>query len=419
MIEKTILDCGLVIISETIPRLPSFAMSYSLKNGSRTEAWDENGIHHMVEHMMFKGTEKYDLKRIADISDRLGGRLNAFTGKEMTQYYIKAIGEKLPESFDLISDMVFDSCFPAEEFEKEQNVVIQEIRESMDNPEVVAFESFYGHLFGNNGAAFPIAGGEEQVNRMTRQRVFEFYKEQYRPQNLLLAAVGNIQHQDLVALAKEKFSAYPKSNPNELEFSPADFHFDPQIKSNSSLNQLYVIVGFKGLPLNSRRKYEFMVMNDILGAGMSSRLFQRIREEDGLSYTVSSFHDGFWECGVHIVYSVVEPYNVDPYLKRVGEEITTLKTKGVTSEELGRSKDHIKSTLLLGLEGNISKMRFNVNKEFYLKRSQSIEEILDTINSITVEDVNRIAEEYLDLNNHFIFIYGKTKQEKGFRLTLV
>lgn len=412
MVEKTVLDSGLVIISEYRPEFPSFALSYSVRSGSRAENIKNNGIHHFVEHMMFKGSEKYDLKRIADVSDRLGGRLNAFTGKEVTQYYIKAIDGKLRESFELLTDIVMNSTFPKDEFLKEKSIVLQEINESEDDPDTYTFERFYENVFMDNGVAFPITGKEERVSNFDWEMVYDFYKKNYIPSKLLLAAVGCVNHDELVKLADNAFAGFPVKDPEDFSFTEPRFNYRSFVKKNSSLKQLYVVIGFEGISTASPLKYQFMIMNDILGSGMSSRLFQGIREEKGLAYTVNSFVDTYLECGIHLIYAVIEPGKFGEYLKAIREEIVNLKKDGVTKEELDRAKDHIKSSLILGLEGNVSKMRFNVNQEFFLKRELQTEEIVDNIDKVSGDDINQLYKNFLDLQKTAIFFYGNIAEEK-------
>ncbi len=412
MVNKTILDSGLVIISEYKPEFPSFSLSYSTRSGSRAENIETNGFHHFVEHMMFKGSQKYNLKKIADISDRLGGRLNAFTGKEVTQYYIKAIDGKLKESFDLLTDIVINSTFPKQEFLKEKNVVLQEINESDDDPDTFAFERFYENVFGDNGIAYPITGKAEGVAAFTYEATYDFYKKTYAPHNLLLSAVGSVQHEKLVAMAEQAFARFPAQKPGDFDFTAPQFNYKTFAKKNPSLNQLYAIIGFAGIPTDSPLKYEIMIMNDILGSGMSSRLFQGIREEKGLAYTVSSFVDTYLECGIHIIYAIIEPQKVSQYLKAVKEEIENLKKNGITKDELERAKDHIKSSVILGLEGNVSKMRFNVNQEFFLKRELETREIVDNINKVTGENINHLFKDFLNLQETAVFLYGNIREKK-------
>jgi predicted Zn-dependent peptidase len=412
MVKKTLLDSGLVIVSEYRPEFPSFSLSYSLRSGSRAENIKNNGIHHFIEHMMFKGTEKYNFKKIADISDRLGGRLNAFTGKEVTQYYIKAIDGKLAESFELLTDIVMNSTFPGDEFLKEQNVILQEINESEDDPDTYAFESFYEKVFMGNGLGLPITGKEESVSGFDKKMVYEFYKQNYTPGKLLLTAVGSLNHDKLVELADKAFAGFPAKNPEDFSFSESRFNSHFIVKKNSSLKQLYVIIGFEGIPTASPLKYQFMIMNDILGSGMSSRLFQEIREEKGLAYTVSSFVDTYLACGIHLIYAIIEPGKSDEYLRAVKKEVEKLKKDGITKKELNRAKDHIKSSIVLGLEGNVAKMRFNVNQEFFLKRELKTKEIIESIDKVTVDDINRLFENFLNLRKTSVFCYGNIDEEK-------
>ncbi len=406
MIEKTILDSGLVVISEYIPIFPSFAMSYTLRGGSRLEKTSDCGIFHMLEHMLFKGTQKYDVKKIADISDWLGGKLNAFTGKEITQYYIKAIDEHLKESFDLLTEMVFNSIFPPDEFVKEKNVAIQEILESDDNPETYSFERFYEKVFKGNGLSYPIGGRLKSVSSFDRDRIYEFYKANYRPENVILAACGKVHHQQLVELANEVFKNYPSTKPNGIGFpTPNIFQFNHK-KPNKSLKQSYVIMGFDGLSMVDTNRHQYMLLNEILGAGMSSRLFQRIREELGLSYTVSSFTDAYMDCGIHFIYSIVDPGKTNQYLDTVREEIIRLKEKGISETELKRSKDSLKASIILGLESRVSRMRFHVNNEVYHKRELFPEEILNNLAKSSVEDIDRLFRDYLNLDKMSIYLYG-------------
>ncbi|MEI6614912.1 MAG: pitrilysin family protein, partial [Chrysiogenales bacterium] len=407
MVQKTVLPCGLTIISEKFPEFPSFALSYTLKSGSRAESTATNGIHHLIEHMLFKGSKHYDMKQIADMADRLGGRLNAFTSKEVTQFYIKSIDEKLTASFHLLSDIVLNSTFPAEEFLKEKNVIIQEIREAEDNPDSNAFETFYEKIYKNNPLGYPIGGRGKQVARLERSPVFAFYQAKYVPENLLLSAAGNIEHRELVKLASDFFSHFPIRPVQDFKFAKASFQPRRFFKKNSSLSQCYLITALDSISLVSPFRHTFMIMNDILGSGMSSRLFQSIREEKGLAYTVSSFIDSYLECGIQVIYAVIEPGNIAAYLRAVKAEIELLKKDGIRSDELERAKDHIKSSIILSLENNVSKMSFNTNQELYFKKPQEVTAIIAEINAATIADINGFCRQYLNLEQSALFTYGR------------
>jgi predicted Zn-dependent peptidase len=406
MVEKTVLPCGLTVISENVAEFPSFALSYSLKSGSRAETPASSGVHHLIEHMLFKGSRRFDLKGIADVSDRLGGHLNAFTSKEVTQVYIKSIAEKLDESFTLLSDIVFHSTFPEDEFLKEKEVIIQEIREADDNPENNAFETFFERIYAGNALGYPIGGREKQVSRLDRGQVFTFYQGKYAPENFLLSAAGRIRHRDLVALAADFFAPFRRRRPRPFRFPRARFRTDRSSKKNRSLNQCYVLGAVDSISLRSSLLHPFMIMNDILGSGMSSRLFQSIREDKGLAYTISSSVDSFLECGVQIIYAVIEPEKAKAYLQALAQEIRLLKKHGISSDELERAKDHIQSAILLGLEDNAAKMRFNASQELYLGREQDVAAIIAEINATSVRDINGFCRRYLDLERAALFTYG-------------
>jgi predicted Zn-dependent peptidase len=406
VVEKTVLPCGLTILSENFPEFPSCALSYSLKSGSRAENLASSGINHLIEHMLFKGSGNYDLKTIAEISDRLGGRLNAFTGKEITQVHIKSIDEKLGESFALLSDIVFHSTFPEEEFLKEKNVIIQEIKEGDDNPDIQAFERLYEKIYAGSALALPICGREKQIAAMNRGQAFSYYRRHYVPENILLSVAGHIRHQELVALAKDYFAHFPSRSPRKFKFPKARFTPLRFGKKNHAISQCYTLIAMDSISLGSPLHYPFMIMNDILGAGMSSRLFQSIREEKGLAYTISSFIDSYQECGVQLIYAVIEPAKVGTYLNAVKKEIDSLKEKGISRDELERAKDHIKADIILGLEDSMTKMNFNTHQELYVGKEQEVAGIIAEINATTCGEINGFCRQYLDLNRAARFTYG-------------
>lgn len=404
--KKTILDNGLTVLTEKFSQIPSFALSYTVKSGSCNETAIDNGIHHLIEHMLFKGSQKYSQRDIADMSDRLGGRMNAFTSREITQYYIKSIDEKLSESFDLLTDIVFNSNFDKVEFQKEKDVIKQEIRESDDNPDSKAFEFFYREVFGNSGVGFPIAGTLDSLSGLKRDFVYKKYKGLYTPSNIILSCAGKIDHEEIIALAEDKFKGFSTSKVNGSKGRKQSFKTGVSIHSNKSLKQVYSVIGFDSIPVTNSDRYKYMILNDILGGGMSSRLFQKIREEKGLAYTISSFIDSYKKFGVHMVYAITDPAKTNDYLNAVKEEFENLKKNGICIEELKKSKDHIKTSIILSLENNVSKMRFNVNGDLYFGEQRSLEKIIGEINGVKLDDINMILNNYPDTNAAMILLYG-------------
>jgi len=406
MVKKTVLDCGLTVISEYYPDSPSAALSYTLKKGSRNEDRQDCGLFHFIEHMLFKGGAKYDYKAIAAISDRLGGQLNAFTGKEMTQYYLKVVRDKADQAFDLLSEIVFKSSFPADELEKERGVIIQEVRETLDNPDHYAFDLFYEKAFPGSGLALPIGGYEDTVAQLGHERIHSLYREIYHPANFVLASAGALGHEELLGLASGFFRGFPGREPHPFYYRGFNWQAIQEMKPNPSLQQAYVIIAFPGLAGASPEREAFMVLNDALGGGMSSRLFQSIREEKGLAYTINSFHESYFESGVHLVFAVIEPRQIAEYLAAVRAEVELFRDQGLSGEELARSKDHIRASVVLGLESNLARMRYLVNHELYHGAEIPLDELLGRVDAVSLEQLGELARHTLDIPRSSVYVYG-------------
>jgi len=406
MVEKTVLDCGLTVLSERRGEFPSVALSFTLKEGSRHETRQNNGIHHLIEHLLFKGSRRFDQRTIADISDRLGGHLNAYTSKEITQFYLTCVDDKRQEAFELLADLVLAAQFPQAEFAKEKNVIVQEIHESDDTPDSFAFELFYEEVYPGDPLGFPIAGKEPVISAMTSEEVVRFYRQAYRPENLVLAATGAIDHRELVAMATRVTRGCPAAPPRHWQPAPLLPARRTIRRPKSDLQQVYLIAGFPGYAQVSPKRYAYQVMNEILGAGMSSRLFQRIREDRGLAYTVSSFPDAYLDSGLLLIFGVVEPGQAAEYHRVMGEELRRIARDGVSAEELARARDHLKASLVLGLEGNSSAMRFHINHHLYEGRDIPLAEIVSAVDAVTVEAVAEVTREILAGRKPSLLAYG-------------
>ena len=292
------------------------------------------------------------------------------------------------------------------------SVPLQEIKESEDNQDTHAFETFYEMVFQQHPLGFPISGRADQVSLFTRDLVHRYYQKQYSPENLILSAAGNISHYRLVEKTGAFFSKLSNKLPTKFSFKAPVMTFPARVKRKKGLKQTYAIIGFEGIPFSSPNRYPFLLMNDILGAGMSSRLFQKIREEKGLAYTVSSFLDSQVDCGVHVIYAIAEPEKVSEYLQTVRKVISELKENGLDNMELGRAKDHLKSSIILGLESNMAKMRFNVMQDLYLKKEYTLNEILELINETTVSDIQKLLDTYINPDQAAILLFGNVPERK-------
>ena len=413
MRKKSLLDSGLTVVSEYRPGFPSLAISLTLKSGAARETPERNGVHHLIEHMMFKGSRHYSMLDIATMTDRLGGHLNAFTGREITQYYLKVLDEQAVPALDLLLDMVFRSTLPKKEVHREREVVLQEIREAEDSPETHAFENFFSRLYGNSGLGLPIAGTCESVSRLKRDFLMDWYTRNYNPANLMVTSVGNMEHVRLLDLVSRRIPDSDAASPSQVLPVPDGFRPGTSALPNPSLQQSYVIVAFPGLCASHPDRYAFSMVNDILGGGMSSRLFQSVREEHGIAYTVSSFHESFQSSGVHLLYAVMEPGQVMPYLEIVAGEIARLKAGGISADEMERARDHLKASLALGLEDNLNRMRFLVNRELFHIREAGVEDILARINEIQSDHLKQILDTNMLSEQAAVFVYGPGNNGKN------
>jgi predicted Zn-dependent peptidase len=311
-----------------------------------------------------------------------------------------------------LTDIILNATFPEEEFFKEINVIVQEIKETEDIPDSHAFEIFYQQMFDQNPLGYPISGKQDQVLLLTQEAAFQFYKKKYSPENMVLSAAGNIDHYSLVKEAQDHFLGFRTKLPVDFSFKKPEMVCGTVVRNRESIKQAYVLIGFEGIPVVSPVRIKFLLMNEILGSGMSSRLFQKIREEKGLAYTVHSFLDFFLDTGLLVVYSIVEAEKVDEYLQSVKAVIQEMKQKGISKEELLRAKDHLKSSIILGLESNMAKMRFNVNQDLFFKRELKINEILEEINETSIHDIKKLLDVHLNMNQAALLLYGNVNEEK-------
>lgn len=392
MITKHTCSNGVRIVAEHIPFVRSVAIGIWVKAGSRYEETEMKGISHFLEHMLFKGTTSRTAREIAEAFDAIGGQVNAFTSKEYTCYYAKVLDEKAEYALDILSDMFFNSIFDEEELEKEKNVVLEEISMYEDAPDELVQELLSKASYGEHPLAYSVLGTKNTLLAIERDDLERYRARFYTPENIVISVAGNFSD-SLIRSIEEKFGSF-RSSGETVQWKQATFCPD-KISKNKEIEQSHLCIGFLGLPFGHERIYELSILNNVIGGSMSSRLFQEIREEKGWAYSVYSYHSAFSDTGLLVIYAGTAPDQTEIVFDAIMKTVQTLKQEGITRQELENSKAQLKGNLMLSLESTNSRMSRNGKNELLLKKLKSIDEILDSIESVTLERVNQLADELL------------------------
>lgn len=391
-IRKTRLDNGLVVISEQMPHVRSISFGVFLRTGSRLEARDENGLTHFIEHALFKGTRKRSAAAIAAESDALGGHLDAFTGREMVGFYTKVLDQHLARAFELLADLVTAPAFEAKEIEKERKVILEEIKMVEDTPDDLVFEIFSENFYPEHPLGRPILGTPATLRRFKRPVVADYYDRLYRADNLLLAAAGNVRHDEIVDLASEHFG-HLKQSEAAVEISAPSPTAHITLRHKAELEQSHMVIGASCPSLLSEDRYATHLLALLLGGGMSSRLFQSIREDRGLAYTVFSSISPFTDSGYLSIYAGASTEQLTETIAATMEELKRIKAERVGEEELERNKDQLKSSLMLNLESTSARMSSLAQQEMTYGRFFTPDEIMAAIDAVTAGDIERLAND--------------------------
>jgi predicted Zn-dependent peptidase len=392
-IQKRVLPNGLVVLTETMSHVRSVSVGIWIRNGSRREVQEENGLAHFMEHMVFKGTERRSAEAIAREMDSVGGMLDAFTSKEQICFNAKVLDEHLPIAFDVIADLVLRPKFDSEDVKKERQVVLEEIKMDLDNPEYLLHEIFTRGFWPEHPLGRPILGTPETVRKFNRDSLRQRFQHWFAPDRLVLSAAGNVKHEQVLDLVAREFGDLSPSGEPEAHDAPltqAPIH----IESKRDLEQVHVCIGVPSVPLADERRFSVAVMNNLLGGGMSSRLFQNIREKQGLAYAVFSELTPYSDAGMMTVYAGTAKETVGKVIDLVIQEFRELKDTLVTEEELLRAKNHLKGSLMLSLESTSARMSNLARQELYFRRFYSLDEILAGIETVTREEIQAIAREF-------------------------
>jgi predicted Zn-dependent peptidase len=412
MVTREVLDGGLRLITESMPHVRSITIGVWLTRGSRHESDPEGGIAHFVEHMLFKGTESRSAEDIAQEIDSVGGQLDAFTAKEYASYYIKVLDEHLPVAVDLLSDIVRRPKFAPAEIEREKKVILEEIKMVEDTPDDLVHEVFSQHFWEGHPLGRPILGSPETVESFEAGTLRRYFTDAYVAPNVIVAAAGNIEHARARDLVGAAFRDLPAAGPAVTDSPP---RVAPQIIVRSKeLEQSHICLGTTSYPQKHDDRYVSYILNTILGGSMSSRLFQNIREKRGLAYAVFSGLSSYRDAGSLTVYAGCANEAVDEVIDLVVHELKQLKQTPVPDDELRRSKDHLKGSLMLSLENTSSRMSHLARQEIYFDRHFGLDETLAGVERVTAGDVRRVAQDLFSDGGLGATVLGP---QNGFRLT--
>ncbi|MEN6533503.1 MAG: pitrilysin family protein [Bryobacteraceae bacterium] len=411
-IEVSTLANGIRLVTETIPHVRSVAIGVWMGTGSRQESAEENGISHFVEHMVFKGTNKRSAEDIARLIDSVGGNLDAFTAKELVSFNAKVLDEHLPKVFDVLADLVLDPLFHEEDIEKERGVILEELKMEADDPEYLVHEVFSNNFWKDHPLGKPILGTRETVKRFDRGMLDAYYRKTYVPSNITITAAGNLTHRQLADLAGARFEALTR-NGSVAPSAQATTHARISLRNKKSLEQAHICLGVPCYPLPHEKRYVSYVLNTLLGGGMSSRLFQNIREKRGLVYAVFSELSAYRDTGCLSVYAGASLETSHQVIALVLQEFRRLKDELVGEEELRRAKDHLKGSMMLGLESTSNRMANLARQSLYFGRFFSMDELASRIEAVTAAEVQRLAQELFDSKQIALTVLGNLE---GFRI---
>lgn len=391
-IRKTKLDNGLVVVSEKMSHVRSVSFGVFLRTGSRHENEERHGLTHFIEHALFKGSQKRSAAEIAAESDALGGNLDAFTGREMVGFYDKIVDENLARAFELIADLVANPAFDEAELEKERNVIIEEIKMVEDTPDDIIFDIFCEHFYPDHPLGRQILGTPESLSTFALKKVRDYYHEIFRPDNFLISAAGNLDHDYLLELAVKYFGDLKPRGRGMPETTPMPtasiIH-----RNKTDLEQSHLVIGAPCPSMLSEDRYAANLLTAVLGGGMSSRLFQSVREELGLVYAIFASLSPFRDCGYLNVYAGASAEQLEETVEATMEELRRIKEEPVEESELQRNKDQLKASLMLNLESSSARMSSLAQNEMSFDRFISPDEVIAQVDAVTIEDINRLANE--------------------------
>lgn len=419
MYKKHILENGVRIVCEKIPYVRSVSLGIWVRTGSRNETVRNSGVSHFIEHMLFKGTEKRNAAEIAESIDNIGGQLNAFTGKECTCYYTKTLDTHLDIALDVLSDMFFNSIFAKKDIAVERKVILEEIGMYEDSPEELVHDILSETVWDGNPIGYPILGTQKCLKSVNKEMIQGYMAENYTPGNIVISIAGNFDEESLISQIKEHFGGWKAKTPEKTGHEKVIFKPGLKIKEKDT-EQVHLCFGFSGIEHGNDKLYSLLAVNNIFGGGMSSRLFQKIREKKGLVYSIYSYPSAYKEAGLFTIYAGMKPEQLNEVSQLIQDETRLLVKKGIKPDELAKSKEQLKGNYILGLESTSSRMNSIGKSELMLGCINTPEEVLEKIDAISMEVVDEIIDSIFDFERVGITIVGNIKQEfelKGLSVT--
>ena len=404
-IQMTTLANGVRVITEPMHHVRSVSVGIWIGSGSRRETPEDNGIAHFIEHMLFKGTATRSAEDIARSVDSLGGNLDAFTAKELVCYNTKVLDQHLPVAFDVLADLVLHPRFAPEDIQKEQGVVLEEIKMEADSPDYLVHEIFSSNFWKDHSLGRPILGTPQTVKGFNPDTLRRFYSSVYEPSNLVVTAAGNLTHETIEGLVREHFESMPPAAQAPADGQPST-HARISLRNKKELEQVHLCLGVPSYPLPHAQRFVCYVLNTLLGGGMSSRLFQNIRERQGLAYAVFSELSPYRDTGCLSIYAGTSIDSARKVVESITREFRQLKEELVSAEELRRAKDHLKGSLMLSLESTSSRMSNLARQEMYFGRFFTLDELVESIEAVSAEDVQRLAQTFFDSKQIALTVLG-------------
>jgi len=405
MINCFILSNNIKVVCEHMPYLRSAALGIWVKAGSAYERIEENGISHVIEHMLFKGTSTKSAKDIADITTSLGGNLNAFTSKEYTSYYIRTLDKHLEESINLLSDMMINSVISKEDLEKEKSVILDEIDMYEDSPEDMVHEILQEKVWKDNSHGFIISGDKKTVKSFTREQVLDFKNRYYTGENIIISIAGSFEQDKIITQLEEKFGSIPAKGDSSILISPTFVRCD--YRKNKDIEQAHIDIAYDAITSLSEERYAFSIVNSVLGGSVNSRLFQKIREEEGMVYSIYSYGSSYDKCGLFQIYAAMNPSLIQDVFASIYSTIDEFIKDKISIDELNNAREEIKTELIINSESTQCRMENNAKSLLQFDRIITLDETIKELDSVTLDEVSLVIDKYLKNVKPATSIIGK------------